>query len=158
MIEEKKITVGGKVFLLRPLSPFKAVILDKKVMELLLPLFNGLKDFKLDANVDVEAMVTGLTTSLSKMNESDTIQFISDMFYGVAYLPAGKTDVELNTQTIDQIFAGNFGDIYLLIYEVMKYNKFTPFKMVAGGKFQELVSGLYSTKKSSRKRRKELEK
>jgi hypothetical protein len=93
MIEEKKITIGDKVFLLRPLSPFKAVILDKKVMELLLPLFNGLKDFKLDANVDVEAMVTGLTTSLSKMDESDTIKFISDMFYGVAYLPAGAKDI-----------------------------------------------------------------
>jgi hypothetical protein len=44
------------------------------------------------------------------------------------------------------------------MYEVMKHNKFTPFKMVAGGKFQELVSGLNSTKKSSRKRKKESEK
>jgi hypothetical protein len=158
MIEEKKVTVGGKVFLLRPLSPFKAVILDKKVMELLLPLFNGFNDLKLDANINVKEMVLGLTTSFSKMKEAETIKFISDMFYGIAYFPQGQKEVELTTETIDQVFAGDFGDIYMLMYEVMKHNKFTPFRMVVGGKFMTIVNGLKSTKKSSKKEKKQSEK
>jgi hypothetical protein len=153
MIEEKKITVGGKVFLMRPLSPFKAIILDKKVMELLLPLFNGLKDIKMDSAIDVEAMVSGLTNSLSKLDDSETIKFISDMFYGLAYFPQGQKEIELNIDTINQVFAGCFGDIYLLLYEVMKYNKFSPFKMVAGGQFQKILLGFERTTKSSKSKK-----
>ena len=159
ILNEEKVTVGDNMFLLRPLSPFDAIVLDQKVMLLLLPLLNGLKDFKnIDTKIDIQAMVEGITLSFSKTSKPDMQNLIVELFKGVAFMPAGGTDIELNAGTINEVFAGCFTDIYLLIFEVMRYNKFLPFRMVAGGQFQGILRGLKSMKKGVKKKKEKSEK
>ncbi len=153
MIEEKKITIDGMAFSLRPIKPLKALVLDKQVMALLVPILGGFKggDSKksvLDAQLDMGAIAEGITKALSSLNDSDTTKLVVDLFYGVIYFDKSGKAIEIDATNIDSIFADDFSIIYKLMFEVMKHNKFSPFKLVGGGSLTNLISGLTDTKKA----------
>lgn len=133
MIEPKNIELDGMKFQLQPLPSLKALRLDKKVIELLVPIFGGIKEFSLDAEIDLEAVSKAFSESLGRMKDDEFEKLVTDLLSSVLYLPTGAAPQELNPETINQVFRGKISLIYKLMFEVMRYNKFSPFELVGGG-------------------------
>lgn len=149
MLEPKKIEIDEMKFQLIPLKALEAVTLDKKVLELLLPALGGIQDLSLDANIDMEVLSRGVTEALSNFDDEKTLGLILNLLKNVTYIESGKPPRGLNDQeVINDVFRGKHFTIFKLMFEVMKFNKFTPFVLVAGGgNLTEITSFLSSPEK-----------
>lgn len=142
MLEAKIIEIDKMQFQLNPLKGFTALKLDKKVIGLVLPIIEGVKD--LDTDFDMSKIVSGLTRSLDNMKDDDYEKFILNLLSTVVIILPGQPPQEIDTKIIDDEFRGKATTLYKLIFEVMKFNKFTPFALVnvAGkGTMKTLISG-----------------
>lgn len=131
MLEAKNIEIDGIQFQLNPLKGFKAIKLDKKVVGLLIPLFKGLKDF--DSELDLGKSIDGIGSALDSMKEDEFEKFTIDLLSTTIILIDGKPPMEIDKNVIDTEFQGNTIIFYKLLFEVMKYNKFSPFVLASGG-------------------------
>lgn len=131
MLENKEIEIDGMSFYLQPLRGFKANKLDKKVIALLLPLIEGVDG--LDSEINIGKALGGLSSALDNMKESDYEKFVIDLLSTVIYSPEKEPQTELDAAAIDKYFQGASLTLYKLMYEVMKYNNFTPFVLAGGG-------------------------
>ena len=130
MLEPKNITIEDKEFNLNPLKIRTALRLDKKVISLILPLLGGVKD--LDSEINLGSALGKFSESLNALPDNEYEAFTNELFSTVTYLPKGEAPVELN-QAMDIAFQGNITSVYKLMWEIMKYNKFSPFELMAGG-------------------------
>lgn len=158
MIEPKTITIDGMEFNLRPLPIMKALKLDKRVVTILLPVLGGVKEFSLDAKVDLKTMADGVAESLSRMENKDFEELVIDLLSGVIYLEPGKGAQEITLDIINRIFQGKLSTVYKLMFEVMKFNKFSPFELVAGGNVMNKILISASTMQEEKKNGNKLEK
>lgn len=129
MLEPKDLELDGRQFKLNPLKGFKAMRLDKKVVSLLLPVLKGVKD--LDSEINIGEALGGFSQALDDMKDSEYEKFVVDLLSCVQYFPEGKPPIELDRTTIDNEFMGNSLLLYKLMFEVMKYNQFSPFALVS---------------------------
>ena len=133
-METKEIEIDGIKFILNSMKALEAMKLDKKLISILLPAFNGLKGLSMDANIDFGAALEGLSNSLLSMKDDEYEKFIRDMFSNVQAIKPGSPAMELRElDAINTIFAGSTMTVYKLIWEVAKFNKFLPFELVGGG-------------------------
>jgi len=130
MLEPKKIKIEDKEFQLQPLKVMVALRLDKKVITLLLPLLSNVKD--LDSEINLGSALGKFAESLQNLPDDEYESFMKDLFSTVTYLPKKGIPVELS-EAMDSAFQGNITAMYKLAWEVMKYNKFSPFELMAGG-------------------------
>ena len=154
MLAVTKIIVDGMSFQLIPLPALKALRLDKKVVTVLIPAISGLKELNLDAQIDLESLSRGISEALSRLSDDDFENLAIDLLSSVTYIPDNAVPIELtSTQEINNIFSGKLITIYKLFFEVMKYNKFSPFALLEGdGNLMSKIIGLSrpdSTKKES---------
>jgi len=134
LLEIKTITIDNKKFQMHPLPAIRALKLDKKIVSLLLPVLSGVDGFSLDAEINLSTSITALSNSLMNMKENDFIELVKDMLSTIVYLPDGNVPIEIQSdEDINTIFQGSIITIYKLIWEVMRYNSFSPFVVVAGG-------------------------
>ena len=145
MLEAKNIEIDKIQFQLNPLKGFKAIKLDKKVVSLLIPLFKGLKD--LDSELDLGKSIDGIGSALDSMKEDEFEKFTIDLLSTTIILIDGKPPMEIDKNVIDTEFQGNTITFYKLLFEVMKYNKFTPFVLASGGGSQTLKTLISSALK-----------
>ena len=145
MLEAKNIEIDKIQFQLNPLKGFKAIKLDKKVVGLLIPLFKGLKD--LDSELDLGKSIDGIGSALDSMKEDEFEKFTIDLLSTTIILIDGKPPMEIDKNVIDTEFQGNTITFYKLLFEVMKYNKFTPFVLASGGGSQTLKTLISSALK-----------
>lgn len=150
MLEIKDVTIDERVFKLHPLKGMKALKLDKKVLSLLLPALKGLKG-GLDTNIDIGTCIAGLSESIDNLPDAEYEKFLNNILSSVQYIPETEAPEEMCTAIIDTHFQGAPMTVYKLMFEVMKFNNFTPFALVgqAGGKINlmSMFSGL--TKQAS---------
>lgn len=132
MLETKDIEIGDMKFQLNPLKGFKAVKLDKKVITLLSPILKGLKGLD-DKSIDIGKIVGGVTDGLDNMKEDEFEKFVIDLLSTTVLQITGKVPMVIDKNTIDDEFQGESLTLYKLLFEVMKYNKFTPFVLASGG-------------------------
>lgn len=132
-LENKKIIIEGKEFHLTPLPVMRALKLDKKIVSLILPIFGGIENFSLEAEVDLSKMISAFSNSLSKMPDEDYQEFILSMLSTTIYCPSGGTPCEFSSENSLTVFRGNLILLYKLLWEIMKYNQFSPFVVVGGG-------------------------
>jgi hypothetical protein len=132
-MEVEKVIINNKEFNLTPLPVMRALKLDKKVISLILPLFSGIEEFDLDAEVDITKMISAFSDSLSKMPDQEYQEFILNMLSTTIYCPSGGTPMEFNSEDSLRAFQGDIISLYKLLWEIMKYNKFSPFAVVGGG-------------------------
>lgn len=131
MLEAKTITIGTMEFQLNPLKGFTALKLDKKVISLMLPLIEGVEN--LDAKIDLGKALSGLAGALDNLEEKEYEKFIIDLLSTVIFTPPGDTPKQIDKNVIDINFQGEAITLYKLMFEVMRYNNFTPFVLVNGG-------------------------
>ena len=137
MIEPKIIEIDGLEFNLQPLPPLKSIKLDKKILSLLVPALGGLKNLSLNQEIDMETVAKGISESLQKLDDKEFEKLIVDLFSGSLFLnknvEQGEAPTEeINLGNINRIFAGSHTTIYKLMFEVMKFNKFSPFVLGDG--------------------------
>jgi len=129
MLEAKEIVIDEMKFQLNPLKGFKALKLDKKIVSILMPMIKGIDS--LDSDIDFGKAISGLAEALESMKDDDYEKFILDLLSTTIYTPAGKVPEVLGQTAIDNYFQGCATTLYQLMFEVMKYNKFTPFELVS---------------------------
>ena len=137
-----KIEVDKMRFQLSPLPLLKVLRLDKKVLALVLPALSGFTD--LDAQIDFGLLSKGISEALTRMPDNDFESLALDLLSSVAYLPDNGAPVEMTSaQELNTIFSGKILTIYKLLFEVMRFNKFSPFALLeGGGNLTGLISGL----------------
>lgn len=143
MLESKEIELDGMKFQLNPLKGFKALRLDKKVVSLCMPLIEGVQS--MDEDIDLSKALTGLTSAIDNMKDADYEKFVTELLSTTIYIPTGAPPVEITPAVIDDHFQGASTVVYKLMFEVMKYNQFTPF-VLAGRVGQGTLSTLISEK------------
>jgi len=151
MIEPKTITVDGLKFYLQPMPLMRAARLDKQVIALVLPVLNGLKEISVDAELDLSAITAGISRALADMDGDAFEKFLKDMLVGVQYMENGKAPQDLSGDLMDQVFQGRLMTLYQLLFEVMKFNKFSPFELVGGG---NAMNKILSSVKPAQKQKK----
>lgn len=136
MLEPKEVEIDGVKFILNPLKGFTALYLDKKVITLLTPVIKGFKS--LDTNIDLGAAIDGFGTALDGMGEEDYKKFVLSLLSTVQVMAPNKPPIEIDVNTLDSVFAGKALVLYQLMFEIMRYNNFTPFALLGrgGGKIQ----------------------
>jgi hypothetical protein len=154
MIEPKKFTVKNSdgndmVFNMQPLPALDAGFLDKEIMSLLIPALGGIEN--LDAEFNFEIASKAMATALKGLSKQEYNQLISDLLKTTQYLEKGTQVKSLTLEDINNLFSGNFRGLYKLVYEVMKFNKFTPFEMVEGGNLIQKIRGSIKQKPKTKK-------
>lgn len=145
MIEPKNIEIDGLEFYSQPLKVLKAIRLDKQICSLILPALGSLDLEKLSMDTDLKGLdlstlMTGISKALETMDGDVFENFLKELFQNTRYIGKGSTPEELNDEVINKIFQGKLFLIYKLAFEVMKYNKFTPFELVGDGKVMEAIN------------------
>jgi hypothetical protein len=133
MIETKLIAIDGIEFQLRSIPILSALKLDKKVVSLLLPLLGGVEDISLDAKIDIGKGVNAIAEVLGKMPDVEFEKFVIDMLSSTVAMVPGEGAQDISAGNFNTIFAGRLMTVYKLLWEVMKFNKFSPFVLAEGG-------------------------
>lgn len=150
MREAKNIEIKEMKFQLNPMPALKALRLDKKILSLLTPLMGGIKSLDVDKALDLKVMADSISEAVQNLGDAEWEKLVLDFLSEVTYTGKGGTmasDLLDNTSTINNVFSEDFTFIYKLIFEVMKYNKFSPFKLVGGGfGIEKILTSLNPTK------------
>lgn len=149
MLEPKDLTIDNVRFNLTPLRGLKVLRLDKKVISLLLPVFKGLDISNMNDEIDLGRVMEGLTSSLDSLDDVSYEKFIIDLFSSTTIVEEGKAPYNLDSQTLDTMGIQPT-TLYKAMFEVMKYNKFTPFALGLGGSgIAKMFGSAVQTEKTS---------
>jgi hypothetical protein len=155
----KDVTIDGMKFQLNKMPALTALKLDKKVVTLMLPIFVGLEDLHLDGEAfKLDSMAKAIQETLINLDDKEWDGFIQDMLSHVIYLPDDDESQQLTSKVINNIFRAKLFIVYELLFEVMQFNKFTPFEMVEGGKLTKGIGGFSKQKEKKEKNGKKSEK
>lgn len=142
-------TIDGISFTIRKIPALTALRLDKQVIQLVLPVIKSLTnigDIDMDADISklnfsqFGSMFDVVAESLSKMPDEQFQNFFLSLFDRVQAKKEGHPAVQLNDENSLDIFEQML-TIYKLAIEVMKFNKFSVFGLVAGGSVIPETSG-----------------
>ena len=153
MIQPKTIDINGLKFYTQPLPAMRAVILDKKIVTLLIPVLGSLDGLKLDDEINFDEITTHLSDALAKLTDSDFKQFLLELLSTTTYQgEVGGTEENeaLSESAINKIFQGRLKSMYTLMFRIMEYNKFSPFELLGDG------AEILKTLSSSSQKKKEL--
>lgn len=146
----KEVNIDGENFKLTPLPTFTALKLNNKILALIAPAFAAVKDFDLDAEINLGDILDALSISLMNLKDEDFVKFIVGMCSTVIYEPVGKQVMQMNESVIDKEFKGKLLTIYKLLFEIMKYNKLGPFGLWGDGE-QTNLTGILQTLMQNKK-------
>lgn len=149
MLDIQNVTIDGMEFQLVPLPSLKAARLDKKVISILAPVFGTVKS--LDDEIDISKVVDVVMDALSKLSDEEYEKFIIDLCSGVTCHKPGQPPVQLMGENINELFRGALKTLYKLMYEVMKYNKFSPFALMADSGNLTMIMSLFAGQEETTK-------
>jgi len=135
-------------FVINKLPALLALRLDKIVIQMLIPVLGSVDGLNLDAEINPTMMFSTLSDCLSNLSEDDFTRFFKDLFSTIQVRKDNNNYYEL---TDDAAFNKTFEDtitIYRLAFEVMKFNKFSPFALAGGGNLMSKITGLKEVSKS----------
>jgi hypothetical protein len=147
MLEAEQRIIDGLKFQLQPIPPLEAIKLDKRVGTLFLPVISGFKELNMEAEIDLEKIASGVSKALNELSGEDFQKLIIDLFQTTSYLPEGASAEMLTREIINKVFLGKTNSIYKLAFEIMKYNKFSPFVLVGGGNVMSTILGSSKSEK-----------
>lgn len=166
--EPKTIELGGRSFTLAPIPLRRAGDLERKLLRIVAPvLIGGLgkilqgidlkgldKGSKSDAdlgkdilgrflssNIDLDSFAQSIQDALSVLPDAEFNQLILGMLERVQYHGPEGSEYLNNWDRIDEAFDSTAG-IYLMIFEVARFNKFLPFGLAGTGNSTLKTSGM----------------
>lgn len=160
----KEVVVGSHTFYINLFDGRTALRLDRQVLRILAPALSGLDGVKelkgkslLDAEINFGMIGRGISDSLSLLGEEEFDSFVNKMLSQTFTRGAGDQAIPVLSQ-FDALFNRNFIDLYRLLFEVMRFNRFTPFALVGGGGGIGAMLGFKKEQSGQKKSGKESEK
>ncbi len=159
MIEKQTKQIGEYEFTFMPLNPFKALVLDKKILSLLTPVLGGLRDLdkagegaSISDIIDFKLVSEGLGEALGKMKDAEFESLSKDLLRSVIVETGTNGAHSCDTDRGAVVFSRNIGLMYEVMLEVMRYNKFSPFVLAErGDAIEKIVSSVAPNPKSKRR-------
>lgn len=159
MLDPIEKEISGYTFTLHPLNPFKAAVLDKKLITLLVPIIAGFKDLdennleeSLDQMLDFKAISEGISTALGNMKDADFEYFIKELLKSAIVQTRTNGAHVCTDPKGEEVFEGNVFLIYEVIFEIMRFNKFSPFALAGRGEgIKQMVSSVVPRGKQKRR-------
>lgn len=130
-MDSKTIEIDGVSFVLYPIPVLKVMKLDKQLITMLLPSIPDMSD--IDQEIDFGSILKNFSESLSNLSEKDYLSFVMDLLSKTQAQAPGSPAVEFTSEETLNLFQGRLSTLYKLLFEIMKYNKFTPFELASGG-------------------------
>lgn len=133
MLDPLNITIDGLDFQYMPLSPVEVLKLDKTLLGLLAPALAGMskKDGKLDIDLSVSAPALG--NLLIQLPDEQFMAFATRLL-GRTTCITGGTNLMSSAAAFNKVFAeSSVVTIYKVLFEALKYNKFSFFELAASG-------------------------
>lgn len=135
MLAPLDIEIDGIKFQLKPLSPLDVFRLDKTILGLVAPALSGLgKGASGKLEIQFDKSSSALANLLIQLPDDLVTTFLTKALSRTIWIGA-EGAVELKTETaINKAFAeSNVMAIYKLLWEVLKYNKFSFFGLMDSG-------------------------
>lgn len=158
----KDITVGGQNFAIYHTPVRQVLSLQRLLLRIMSPLLGGLgsiisgidvKDLMKDGatnedagkvllgalssgNVSLDRLGYSLQNALGALSEAEYEVFLTGMLDRVQWKASreeGGAQFLNNFEAIDKAFSDNPNGVYVVIFEVIKYNKFLPFALTGTG-------------------------
>lgn len=158
MLEPQTKAIGDHEFTFMPLNPFRASVMDKRVISVLVPLLGGLKNLdgadgeseELADMIDFAAVADGLSKALMQLPDADLEAMLKELLRSVTVQYTGA-DGKLVAARCDEakgqfVFMGNLGLMYEVAIEVMRFNKFSPFALLERGSAMRAIGSFVSPK------------
>jgi hypothetical protein len=126
--------IRGLKFQIIPFSARKGAHIEMKLMSVLMPVITPLLgNGKMDGEIDFSAVGSAFQKAFGGLSEMEFDNLINGTIANCTYLPVGGAPVQLNTEEgFNKAFTGNLLALYMLIFEVMKVNKFCFLELVDG--------------------------
>ena len=150
-MKEKQITIAGIKFILKKLPTLTALRLDKKVVQIILPALGGLSNLKgVIKNINLDTDLSNINPAdldlsklgnifqlfsecLMSMSDNEYEKFLQEMVQSTQAIAPGVGAIDLgDAGSLEQLDISPVS-MYKLLYEIMQFNKFSPFELVVGG-------------------------
>ena len=129
MIEVKNVELDGLEFQLSPLPIRSALRLDKKLVEILAPILAKLVDGGQDLlKMEIQSVAVAIQAGLASIDDNEFVTFVLDCLSTTSCI-TGKVTLLNSEKALGEVFSGNLMGIYKLVFEVCRFNKFTPFAL-----------------------------
>lgn len=146
MREVKNVSIGGMEFQLLPMPLLEASKWDRKVLQIIAPLVKALGGMKLDdaqpkedvaeasPDVDFSVVSEALQDALQVLPDDQLESFIKGMTRYASRIDV-TPPIALGSNTgLERAFEdANPMDLYKLLFEIARYNKFSPFALTGSG-------------------------
>jgi hypothetical protein len=164
MLQVETVELAGAKFQMHPIPPLEALKLDKEVISVMAPIINGLSgvigsalsgdmsedsmDQKfsnaLETSLDIKDIISGVQQGLDSMDPDSFVIFIKKLFHNCTVSIPGFQPLELSSEdAINETFTRlGLVNVYKLAFEVMRYNKFSPFAVLEATGLQGKTDGL----------------
>lgn len=116
-IEQKKVKVNGQEYLLHQFGGIKGFKLGKKVAKIILP---AMGSFYSAEEEGAGGVFETLADKLDELDDQTVLELLSSVTY---------QNMEIN---FDEHFAGNYGTLILLLWEVCMFNFESLFTLATG--------------------------
>lgn len=132
-MKQVEVEIDDIKFQIVPMGAMKASILDRKIIAMLAPSAAGLLEDGFETEVRFDKLISNLGNGLLLLSDDQYQSLLLNMFAKVTAIKKGNPVLQLNTvENIDDIFEDVL-TIYKLLYEIMRVNGFSLFKLVGGG-------------------------
>ena len=134
--------IDGITFQIQLMPALKSAVLDRKIICILAPGVGNVASNGIDTELNLESLFSGLSAGLASLDDTEYEKLIGELLcYVSAVTKEGVFELD-NTQAINKVFQKKLLTLYKVIIEVMKFNGFSVFGLVAGGKGMSLISML----------------
>ncbi len=151
-MNSKKIVsiIPNVVFNIIQFPVMTALKLERKINLIFLPAIGGFlknadlsKMINMDVAVDFKNIFDGFIEGLEKLSDQEYENLILNLMSRVQVEITGKPIREMDKSVFEEVFQGNLFAVYKLMFEIMKFNKFSFFVLV------EMLGGLEMIKTNS---------
>jgi hypothetical protein len=146
------VTIGGMEFQLLPMPIMEAWKWDRKIMQILAPLIkslSGMKEADVSAepdsedeevteekspDVDFSSVAGAITDALTALSDAELESLVKGMTKYANRIDCNPP-IQLGSNTgVEKAFADHGPiEVYKLLFEIARYNKFSPFALAGGG-------------------------
>lgn len=142
----KEYELDGRTYQINKFPLRQGLRLDKKVVALITPVLKGLGEMskeEQEEDVSLAMLADGIHDVLTELDDDLFEKFVLELLSSTLLVNQGAANIPISGANLDLCF-DKYTSIYKLIFEVMKFNKFTPFEMVEGGFGMGTTNGLES--------------
>jgi len=136
MRDPKQVTIGDKVFTLNPMKARAAGEFQRKLGKVIIPLLGGIQAMQSVGDLGslpMDMLTGGLQQALTALPDAEFDTLLLGMCKYVSTTIEGKGVCTLHTGDLVDAAIDKPTDLYILMFEIARYNEFLPFALLGDG-------------------------